>query len=277
VPLGVLLLALPLLAGQKVEVKRHLPPPPAVPVAPVRVVEGTVERGKGDSWKAAGSEFRLAPGESVRTAGDGLAWILLPWMRILIGSDSIVGLTPSTVLSAALEKGRVEQRATRADILKVVTPEAEVRGRGSVVVRRDDAALLTRVSSLDGRFSVKTRSGTVVVDPGQGLLVAASGEPQLGALPAAPGGLRPGKDPSYVEKGKPARLTWTSAGVGRRYHVQVLTLSGDDVLLTREVEVAFLDVPTRWPGTYQWRVSSIDERGVEGKSSASGLFCVVDQ
>ena len=59
--------------GQKVEVRRHLPPAPAVPVAPVRVVDGSVQHGKGGDWKSASGEFRLAPGESLRTGADALA------------------------------------------------------------------------------------------------------------------------------------------------------------------------------------------------------------
>jgi len=261
--------------GQKVEVRRHLPPPPSVPVAPVRVVDGSVQHGRGGDWKSASGDFRLAPGESLRTGTDALALVTLPWMQIEIGGDSTVGLTPSTVLSIALEGGRIEQRSSRTDILKVVTAEAEVRGRGAVVVRRDATAGITRVSALEGRFIVKSaHHGAVVVAAGEGVVLSADGDPDTGPLLAAPRGLVPGADPAYVEKGHPARLVW--AGGPARYHVEVLSLSGDEVLLAREIDTAEVQVPTRGPGTFQWRVAAIDPRGLEGKPSAGGLFCVVD-
>jgi hypothetical protein len=57
----------------------------------------------------------------------------------------------------------------------------------------------------------------------------------------------------------------------------VLSLRGDETVLSREVEGSMLDAPGRWLGTFQWRVSSIDARGVEGPPSAPGLFCVVEK
>jgi hypothetical protein len=263
-------------SGQKVEVRRHLPPPPAVPVAPVRVVEGRVEHGRGEEWKSASGEFRLAPGESLRTGADALALVMFPWMQILIAGDSVVGLNPSTVLSFALERGRIEQRSSRTDILKVVTPEAEVRGRGVVVVRRDAAAGITRVSAEEGRFVVKSaHHGSIVVPAGEGAVLSVDDDPDTSPLGAAPRGLVPGADPVYVEKGRPARLVW--AGGPARYHVQVLSLAGDEVLLAREVGAPEIEVPTQAPGTFQWRVAAIDERGLEGRPSAAGLFCVVEK
>jgi hypothetical protein len=258
-----------------IEVKRHVPPPPAPPVAAVRVLEGSVQRGRGSAWKQATGDFRLAPGEGLRTGADGLAVLSLPWMQILVGADAVLGLTPSTVLSAALEHGRVEERADATDILKIVTTEAEVRGRGNVVVRRPDAGALTHVSSLDGTFTVRSSSGTVSVEEAQGAIVSASGETEIVSLPAAPGSLAPGLDPLYVVKGRPARLAWT--GTGPRFHVQVTSLDGTDVLFARDVASSFIEVPTRWLGTFRWRVSSVDDRGVEGPASAAGLFCVVEK
>jgi len=272
---AVLVLAASSSPGQKVEVRRHLPAPPAVPVAPVRVVEGGVQIGHGDQWRAAPAEFRLAPGESLRTEPDTLALVTFPWMQILIAGDSEVGLNPSTVLSFALARGRIEQRSTRSDILKVVTPEAEVRGRGAVVVRRDAALGRTLVSALEGRFIVKSaHHGAAVVPAGEGVVLGVDDDPDTTPLVSAPRGLVPGADPAYVEKGRPARLVW--AGGPSRYHVQVLSLSGDEVLIAREVGAAEIEVPTHGPGTFQWRVAAVDDRGLEGRPSASGLFCVVD-
>ncbi len=269
--LAVLLL---LQRNREVTVGPHVVPTPPPPVAAVRIVDGTVQRGSGKSWKAVGGDFKIAPGEKLRTSGDGLALITLPWMEILIGGDAAVGLTPSTVLSAFIEHGRIEERATAGDILKVLTPEAEIRGRGAVVVSRSDTNAQTRISSLSGGFSVKAGRGTVFVDSGRGVLVN-KGVPEIVDLPAPPKALTPGSDPAYVVKGKAARLAWK--GSGRRYHVKVLSLSGDEVLLAREVDAPAIDVPTRWLGTFQWTVAAIADNGIEGPASVAGLFCVVEK
>ena len=242
-------------------------PEPATPsVAAVRVVEGRVEHGSDGSWKGESASFRMAPGEGVRTGRDGLAVLTLPWMQIVVGRDSAVSLPSGRVLSTSLEKGRIEQRAS-SDILKVKTKEAEVRGAGSVVVSRaDEAPGLTRVSPLEGIF----------LAPGQGLLVRGKGAaPEVVALPARPRDLRPGRDPLYVEHGQPVTLTW--AGTARRYHVEVSSLSGDEVLLARDVAGSSVAVSLPGLGTFRWRVSAVDEDGLEGAPSDPGFVCVVEK
>ena len=245
------------------------------PVAAVRIVDGTLERGQGTSWRAADRDFRISPGETLRTSADGAALLTFPWMQILVGGDAVVGLTPSAVLSVSLERGRVQEKATAGDILKVVTAEGEVRGRGDVVVTRSDVKGETRVSALSGWFRVRSPGGLVFLDPGQGAIVTASGAPEVVALPPPPTGLDPGSDPRYVEQGRSTRLAWS--GSAPRYRAHVLNLGGDEVLVARDVEGSTLEIPGRWLGTFQWRVSSIDDRGVEGPPSAPGLICVVEK
>ena len=252
-------------------------PEPATPsVAAVRVVEGRVEHGSDGSWKGESASFRMAPGEGVRTGRDGLAVLTLPWMQIVVGRDSAVSLPSGRVLSTSLEKGRIEQRAS-SDILKVKTKEAEVRGAGSVVVSRaDEAPGLTRVSPLEGIFLVKAGRKVVAVAPGQGLLMRGKGAaPEVVALPETPRDLRPGRDPLYVEHGQPVTLTW--AGTARRYHVEVSSLSGDEVLLARDVAGSSVAVSLPGLGTFRWRVSAVDEDGLEGAPSDPGFVCVVEK
>jgi hypothetical protein len=59
--------------------------------------------------------------------------------------------------------------------------------------------------------------------------------------------------------------------------VQVLSLEGDEFVLSREVSGSSAVVPGRWLGTFRWRVSALDARGVEGAPSAPGLICVVEK
>jgi hypothetical protein len=113
------------------------------------------------------------------------------------------------------------------------------------------------------------------LDGGQAAVIPAGGAPEMVELPAAPTGLNPGTDPVYVPQGQNARLAWT--GTARRYRVQVLSLDGEEVVLSREVSGSSVEVPGRWLGTFRWRVSAVDARGVEGAPSAPGLICVVEK
>ena len=45
-------------------------------------------------------DFRIAPGDALRTSADGAALLSFPWMQILVGGDAVVGLTPTAVLRA---------------------------------------------------------------------------------------------------------------------------------------------------------------------------------
>jgi hypothetical protein len=275
VPFGAVLFALLFAKPPDVVVRRPAKPVPAAPVASVRILDGTVERGQGTSWRSADREFRIAPGEVLRTSRDGAALLTFPWMHIVVADDTVVGLTPSTVLSATLERGRIQEQATAGDILKVVTAEAEVRGRGDVVVIRSASPALTRVSALRGWFRVKSPRGMLSLDGGQAAVIGPDAAPEMVELPAPPTGLNPGSDPVYVPQGRNTRLAWT--GSARRYRVQVLSLEGDEFVLSREVSGSSVEVPGRWLGTFRWRVSALDERGVEGAPSAPGLICVVEK
>jgi hypothetical protein len=174
VPLGVVLLALLFAAKPPDVVVRRPPRPPRpAPVASVRILDGTLQRGDGKSWKTADREFRIAPGESLRTSRDGAALLTFPWMHIVVADDTVVRLTPSAVLSATLERGRIQEQATTGDILKVITEEAEVRGRGDVVIIRTDTPARTRVSALRGWFRVKSARGSLSLDGGQAAVINA--------------------------------------------------------------------------------------------------------
>jgi hypothetical protein len=250
-------------------------PPPPRPVADVHVLEATVEHEHGESWTPESTSFPMAPGERLRTGAEGLAVLRLPWMEIVIGGDSLVALPPTAVLSTLLEKGRIEQRAS-SDILKVKTPEAEVRGRGSVVVSRSDTGKVTWISPREGAFLVKSGRHVVVLAPGEGAIVRGEGsEPLTVSLPAPPREVSPGADPVYAPRGHPITLAWK--GAAHRYHVDVSSLSGEEPLLSRDVEGRELAVALPVLGTFRWRVAAIDENGTEGLPSAAGFFCVVEK
>ena len=59
--------------------------------------------------------------------------------------------------------------------------------------------------------------------------------------------------------------------------MEILALQKDDVLLARETGAPPVRLEIPWLGTYRWRVSARDARGVEGPPSAEGLICSVDR
>jgi hypothetical protein len=180
-------------------------------------------------------------------------------------------VTPSQVLSTFLESGRLEEHAEGSDAIKLRTPEAQLRGRGRVVVRRDGST--TSVMVWDGRFLVQASGRLLTLIAGVGTVIE-HGKPLVAvSLPPAPADPKPGADPLYVAEGEPVALDWQ--GTAARYHVQVLGIDSDEVLLERETGGPPLGLLLAWPGTFRWHVSERDGRGLESRPSHDGLFCVI--
>jgi hypothetical protein len=134
----------------------------------------------------------------------------------------------------------------------------------------------TSASVLVGSFRLRAAGRTVEVKAGEGTVVSDGRPPEPPApLPAPPRGLLPGKDPVYVRSGQPVELRWTEAGPS--HHVEILDLREDEVLLAREAARPPLRLEIPWLGTYRWRVSARDARGVESRPSGEGLVCSVDR
>lgn len=248
--------------------------PVRVPVADLAFVERSVElSGSGDSWRKVKDGDRMSSGDRLRTGPDGVARVVLPWMTLTVSPSSRVYIPADTVLSLVLEDGRIATLSD-AEMIKIVTPEARVRGRGQVVIRRE--AEVTFVTSLTASLRVEVGERTVDLDPGQGLAVRAGQAPKAPVpLPEAPRVVSPGSDPVYVKAGDAVSLQWQPAGA--RGHVQVLPVGSDDVLLERELGPPPQSFQLPWIGTYRWRVSVRDAGGLEGRPSGEGLVCVVEK
>jgi hypothetical protein len=248
------------------------PAPPGGPeVARLTYVEQRVQQGASGSLRDAREGEPVRIGEQLRTASDAMLRVDFPWMAMSVSASSVLQFPDEPFLQGVLGQGRVALVAEDRDILKLLTAEAEVRGQGRVVVQRQEPE--TRISNLDGAFSVEG-SGTVLGLPsGTGAIVRA-GQPPAGpiALPPAPVKLIPGTDPVYVAPGQPVRLRWSARAAA--YHVEVLAVGSDTVLVERDVKEPALDLEMRWPGAFRWRVSSRDARGLEGPPSRDGFFCV---
>ncbi len=246
-----------------------------IPVARFAYLSESVESSDtSGKWHGASEGGRFATGDRVRTGRTGLVRLEFPWMSLTAGPSSTVSIPAERILSTVLDEGRVETASEGEDIVKLRTPEAEVRGQGRGIVRRRDGT--TWVMAQEGTFRVESKQKTVVLKAGQGARVRAGKAPEAPVpLPAAPRELWPAGDPVYVDSGQPVALRWTSKAPLHR--LEVLGLESEEVLLARELPETSLSLVIPWLGTYRWRVYTLDREGLESRPSAEGLVCVVDR
>jgi hypothetical protein len=245
----------------------------ALALARMSLVERKVELAKkGATWQAAVEGGPVRIGEALRTGPDAVARLELPWMSLTLGPGSTVSFPDDFLLSASLDGGRALVEAQGRDALKLVTAEAEVRGQGRAVVRRQGQETL--VTCLAGKFHVHGADSTVILSAGRGTVVRAGRAPSAPeAVPAPPaGGMWPGKDPVYATPGEPLELRWK--GDAPAYQIEVLPVGSDVVLLQRDVGAPPARIELPWEGAYRWRVSARDKRGLEGTPSEDGLIAV---
>jgi hypothetical protein len=251
------------------------PPAAGVPVARFAYLSDTVESSDvSGKWRDAAEGGPFATGERVRTGKTGLVRLEFPWMSLTAGPSSIVSIPAERILSTVLDEGRVETASEGEDIVKLRTPEAEVRGQGRGVVRRRKGT--TWVMAQEGTFRVESKEKTVVLKVGQGARVRAGKAPEAPVpLPAAPHDLWPSGDPVYVTAGQPVSLRWSSSAPLHR--LEILGLDSEEVLLARELPEKSLSLLIPWLGTFRWRVYTLDREGLESRPSAEGLVCVVER
>jgi hypothetical protein len=245
----------------------------ALALARLSLVERKVELEKtGAKWQAAVEGGPLSIGEALRTGPDAVARLELPWMALTLSPGSSLRFPDAFLLSATLDSGRALIEAPGLDALKIVTGEAEVRGQGRAVVRRQGRSTL--VTCLAGRFFVEAAGSTVTLTPGRGTVVAAGrapGAPQ--DVPAAPTeGLWPAQDPVFVAPAESLELRWK--GASPSYQLELLPVGSDVVLMQRDVTTSPVKIEVPWEGAFRWRVSARDARGLEGVPSADGLIAV---
>jgi hypothetical protein len=253
-----------------------LPAPTAAqtPLARLTYVESGVERAAGTAgWGDAAEGGTFEIGDGLRTGPQGMARLELPWMALSLSPGADVSFPDDYVLSIVLEKGRVVLEATEHPAMKLETPEAEIRGTGRAVVRREEGRTL--VTCLEGRFRVVGRGRGVSLSPAQGTVVVAGKAPTAAKdtlAPPAEDALWPGSDPVYAEPGETLELQWEAEAP--KFQIEVLPVGSDTVLLQRDVGPPPARLAIPWSGAFRWRVASRDERGLEGVPSQEGLICV---
>jgi len=242
-------------------------------LAKLSLVERKVELGKKDAkWQNAVEGGPLSIGEALRTGPDAVARLELPWMALTLSPGSTLRFPDAFLLQATLEAGRALVEAPKLDALKLVTDEAEVRGQGRAVVRRQGKSTL--VTCLAGRFLVEAASSVVTLTAGQGTVVAAGKAPSAPQAVLAPPteGLWPALDPVFVAPAEALELRWK--GSAPSYQLEVLPVGSDVVLVQRDVTAPPVKIEVPWEGAFRWRVSARDARGLEGLPSADGLIAV---
>jgi hypothetical protein len=259
------------------------PPPPRPPGAGIAIgslswAASDVERAElpqKTSWRRLVTGDKVRTGDTFRTSEDAIARLEFPWMAVTLGASTLLTIPSSTVLSTVLEQGRAEFAGPGRDIVKIRVGDGEVRGGGRLVLRRSVGR--TSATALEGAFRVRAAGRTVEIKGGQGTVVMDGRPPEPPApLPAAPHGLQPGQDPVYVRAGQSVDLRWT-AGTSPASRVEILALSADEVVYARDVTAPPVRLPIPWLGTYRWRVSARDARGIESPPSSEGLICSVEK
>lgn len=226
------------------------------------------------SWQRLREGAALRTGDSFRTEPDATARLDFPWMSVTLGGATLLTIPASSVLSTVLEQGRAEFAGPGREMVKIKVGDGEVRGGGRLVLRR--SAGRTSATALEGSFKVRAAGRSVVLGAGQATVVSDGRPPEPPTpLPRTPSDLEPGRDPLYVRSGQAAELVWSAASPG--HHVEVLALDDDRVLLARDVAAPPLRIELPWLGTYRWRVTARDARGVESRPSETGLICSVDR
>lgn len=265
------------LAGQPQAAPPPRPPGAGIVIGDLAWADRAVERAElpaKSAWRRLAAGDKLRTGDTYRSAADATARLEFPWMTVTLGPSAMLTIPASTVLSTVLEQGRAEFAGPGRDIVKIRVGDGEIRGGGRLVLRRSSGR--TSASALEGAFRVRAAGRTVEIQAGEGTVVADGRPPEAKApLPLAPRGLLPGGDPVYVRSGQPVELRW--GGAASSHHVEILELEEDDVLLVRDAATPPLRVEVPWLGTYRWRVSARDARGVESRPSASGLICSVER
>lgn len=242
------------------------------PVATLVYVEGAAQVTPAAGAAAPARQGqKLRSGERLETAA-AFVRLEFPWMKASLGPQSAIRVPAETILSVALEAGRLEI-FSEEDTIKVVTPEGEVRGRGRAILRRTEG--VTRVMVIAGQVALETEQGGVVLNAGQGALAAAGGKidgPH--PLPPSPHDLRPPADPQYLPVGSTVELVWQ--GEAERFFVELLAVDVEEAVFATETGKAPYTLALPWIGTYRWRVTAIDPRGLESAPSIEGTVCVID-
>ncbi len=249
----------------------------------------SVQRAGKPEWLNAHERMPIFNGDFVRTGSDGSA-------EILFSDGSLYRVAPNTLLEVhnpvqAQGTGTVKMVVGRINVYTSAAPSTVATDVVTTQVERD-SRVAVNVSGEDHKTEVAAYSGTARVTNPAGQQVVLSDREQVtsapdgsfsakGRLPSPPELLEPRNNATYELESEPIiTLRWrtvspTASGV----HLQVsrskrFIEGGMDVDATRTGrDEARLKAVA--PGTYYWRLATVDESGQQSEWSTVRRFQIV--
>ncbi|MBW2735430.1 MAG: protein kinase [Deltaproteobacteria bacterium] len=179
-----------------------------------------------------------------------------------------------------LREGKLALNVTKKSTLFLIDKQGRV-----LRLKSEGSASLRFKARKDGKTEVAVIAGSAMVHAGdnsreirEGQVMEANGTElsKAEALPPFPKLLLPGIDQRL--RGNELTFSWQSVGPQYRYHFQLGSNIGfDSVLLDRGVQQPSVVVENFPPGSYAWRVRTLDTKEHEGEFGFARRFQIVAQ
>jgi hypothetical protein len=266
--------------------------------AKITKFSGRVEIARNFDWKwvKVVPNMLVQQGDWIRTRSRSSVEILQDdgtIIRLRPNSKAMIDLSGSTksargdirVTKVKLESGslvaKVKKLLQRDSRFEIQTPTATSFIRGTEFRVKVEDGSATRLEVLEGAVDFGSAAENVSVKGNFGSLATDAGtlpvEPQ--ALPAAPAELFTPEDRQVLDDSLATyQFSWATVANATKYHLEI----SSDPEFKQLVEEAWLDganadmmslrIDTLEPGTYFWRVSSLDSEGYESAWSDARYF-----
>jgi hypothetical protein len=176
---------------------------------------------------------------------------------------------------------KVKKLLQRDSRFEIQTPTATSFIRGTEFRLKVEEDSSTRLEVLEGSVDFGSEADKVSVDGNFGSLVDLAGNTPAAphALPAAPAELFTPEDQQVLDENLATyQFSWATVANASKYHLEVAS----DQEFKQLVEEAWLEganadmmtlrIDALEPGTYFWRVSSVDDKGYESAWSKARYF-----
>jgi hypothetical protein len=266
--------------------------------AKVTKFSGNVEIARNFDWKwvKVVPDMLVQEGDWVRTRAkssaeilqdDGTVVVLRPNTKLLFESNGNTKTARGEVRTTRLKLdegtilSRVRKLAQRDSRFEISTPTATSFIRGTEFRVKVEPEGATRLEVLEGRVDFGGEIEQVSVDGNYGSLVTGKGaQPEAPhALPEAPAQLLSPENRQVLEGDLAAyHFAWSAVPGAVRYHVEVSADAEFKQLVDEtwvdgtSAQVQSMDFSDLEPGTYFWRVSSIDSESYESAWSQASHF-----
>jgi hypothetical protein len=266
--------------------------------AKVTKFSGNVEIARNFDWKwvKVVPDMLVQEGDWVRTRArssaeiqedDGTVVVLRPNTKLMFESNGNTKTARGEVRTTRLKLdegtilSRVRKLAQRDSRFEITTPTATSFIRGTEFRVKVEPEGSTRLEVLEGRVDFGGESEQVSVEGNHGSLVSAKGAQPAAphALPEAPAQLLSPENRQVLEGDLAGyNFAWSAVAGAVRYHIEVSADAEFKQLVDEtwvdgtSAQVQSMDFSDLEPGTYFWRVSSIDSESYESAWSQTSHF-----